>query len=57
MGGASTPTQDIYGRMWGHTIIPTVAEGLARFDNGWEALQICMVRDLYANRFGMTRQR
>lgn len=97
VGGPNTPTQDIYGRMWGHTIIATVDEGLARFNDGWAALkealkdttdemferdypghpwrrgdhalaamlnevshhgtQICMVRDIYANRYGTTRQR
>ncbi|HVX42867.1 MAG TPA: DinB family protein [Mycobacteriales bacterium] len=97
VGGRTTPTQEVYNRMWSHTVIPTVAEGLARFDDGWAALkealesttdemlereypghpwrrgdhalaallnevshhgtQICMVRDIYANRYGRTRQR
>ncbi len=97
VGGPTTPTQDVYNRMWGHTIIPTVDEGLARFNDGWASLkealknttdemlerdypghpwrrgdhalaamlnevshhgtQICMVRDIYANRYGRTRQR
>jgi hypothetical protein len=97
VGGPTTPTQDVYNRMWGHTIIPTVDEGLARLNDGLAALkealktttddmlerdypghpwlrgdhalaamlnevshhgtQICMVRDIYANRYGMTRQR
>jgi hypothetical protein len=97
VGGPNTPTQDIYNRMWGYTIIPTVDEGLARFDSGWTALkkalkdtsdemlesdypghpwrrgdhalaamlnevshhgtQICMVRDIYANRDGAPDQR
>src|SRR3954469_3921015 len=39
VGGPSAPTQEIYGRMWGHTIIPTVDEGLARFNDGWSALK------------------
>jgi DinB superfamily len=96
VGGPDTPTHEIYGRMWGHTIIPTVDEGLARFNDGWAALkealkhttdemlerdypghpwrrgdralaamlnevshhgtQICMVRDLYANRYAKSCQ-
>lgn len=39
VGGPTTPTPEIYGRMWGHTIVPTVEEGLARFDRGWDALK------------------
>ena len=30
VGGPTTSTQEIYGRMWGHTIIPTVDEGTTR---------------------------
>ena len=39
VGGRTTPTRDAYGSMWGHTIIPTVDEGLARLNDGWAALK------------------
>jgi hypothetical protein len=39
VGGPNAPTNETYGRMWGHTIIPTVEDGLARFNDGWTALK------------------
>lgn len=39
VGGPTTPTHEVYGRMWGHTVIPTVDEAVARFQDGWSALK------------------
>jgi hypothetical protein len=38
VGGRVTPTKDVYRRMWGYTVIPTVDEAVARFQDGWAAL-------------------
>jgi hypothetical protein len=38
VGGATTPTPEIYGLMWGRTIIPTVDDAVARLRTGWSAL-------------------
>ena len=38
VGGPTTPTPEGYGEMWGHTIIPTVDEAVARLTDGWAAL-------------------
>jgi hypothetical protein len=37
-GGTTRPTREVYGRMWGHTIIGTADEAVARFRDGWAAL-------------------
>src|SRR4051794_3975542 len=38
VGGSTTPTPEIYGRMWGRMIIPSVDEAVTRFKEGWSAL-------------------
>ena len=38
VGDPTVPTDDVYRRMWGYTIIPTVDEAVARFREGWAAL-------------------
>jgi hypothetical protein len=38
VGGATVPTADVYRRMWGYTIIPTVDDAVDRFRDGWAAL-------------------
>jgi hypothetical protein len=90
VGGPTVPTLEVYWRMWGHTVIPTVDDAVTRFQDGWSAFraalrnatdemlereyeghpwrrgdralsamlnevshhgtQICMLRDLFANR-------
>lgn len=39
VGGPTVPTFEIYGRMWGYTNIPTVADAVTRFTQGWSALK------------------
>lgn len=39
LGGPTTPTPEVYGRMWGHTVIPTVDEAVTRFRDGWSQLK------------------
>ena len=38
VGGPSRPTGDVYGRMWGYSIIGTADAAVARFRDGWAAL-------------------
>ena len=38
VGGPVEPTMEGYQRMWSYTIIPTVDEAVARFRDGWDAL-------------------
>ena len=38
VGGPMAVTPDVYGRMWGYTIIPTVEGAVTRFKDGWSAL-------------------
>jgi hypothetical protein len=38
VGGPTVPTVDVYRRMWGYAIIPSVDEAVARFSEGWSAL-------------------
>ena len=38
VGGPTVATPDVYARMWGHTIIPTVDEAVARFREGWSRM-------------------
>lgn len=35
VGGPTTPTPEVYATMWGQDVIPTVAEAVARFRDGW----------------------
>jgi hypothetical protein len=39
VGGPTPLAPDTYIRMWGYTNIPTVAEAVARFSDGWSALK------------------
>lgn len=38
VGGAITPTLEIYAQMWAHTNLPTVDDAVTRFKDGWSAL-------------------
>ena len=38
VGGSTVPTPQVYGRMWGYTVIPTADEAVTRFRDGWSAL-------------------
>ena len=38
VGGPVEPTQEVYERMWGRSILPTADEAVARFRQGWSAL-------------------
>jgi DinB superfamily len=38
VGGSTVPTPEIYERMWGRMIIPTVDDAVTRFKEGWSAL-------------------
>jgi hypothetical protein len=38
LGGPTVPTLDVYYRMWGHTVIPTVDDAVSRFRQGWSDL-------------------
>jgi hypothetical protein len=38
VGGSTVPTEEIYAAMWGRAIIPTVEDAVARFTEGWSAL-------------------
>jgi hypothetical protein len=38
VGGPVGPAREVYGRMWGHTIIGTADEAVMRFRDGWAAL-------------------
>jgi hypothetical protein len=38
LGGSVVPTPEVYEQMWGRVIIPTVDEAVARFKQGWAAL-------------------
>ena len=38
VGGSTSPTPEAYQRMWSYTILPTVDEAVARFRDGWAAL-------------------
>jgi hypothetical protein len=42
VGGPTVPTPEGYQRMWGHTIIPTADEAVARFKEGWSALRTAL---------------
>lgn len=44
VGGTTSPTLKGYGQMWGHTIIPTVDDAVARFRDGWSALGAALAR-------------
>jgi DinB superfamily len=37
-GGTTRPTREVYGQMWGYTIIGTADEAVVRFRDGWAAL-------------------
>ena len=38
VGGSVVPTPEVYEQMWSRAIIPTVDEAVARFKDGWAAL-------------------
>lgn len=38
VGGPTTPTPEVYDRMWSRVIIPTVDDAVARLRTGWSAL-------------------
>ena len=38
VGGSKVPTMELYQQMWGYTVLPTVDEAVARFKDGWSAL-------------------
>lgn len=38
VGGSTSPTPEAYQRMWSYTILPTVDDAVARFRDGWAAL-------------------
>ena len=38
VGGPTVPTLGHYGRMWGHTVIPTVDGAVTRFREGWTTM-------------------
>jgi hypothetical protein len=42
-GGTTRPTLNVYGQMWGYTIIGTADEAVARFRDGWAALGAALV--------------
>ena len=38
VGGPTVPTDEVYHRMWGHTVLPDVDDAVARFRDGWATL-------------------
>lgn len=42
VGGPAVPSLEGYDRMWGHTVIPTVDDAVARFQEGWTALKTAL---------------
>lgn len=42
VGGTLEPTDEVYRRMWGYTVIPTVDEAVTRFRDGWAALDAAL---------------